>query len=215
MSSCSVVFSPARSRDVQVERRDQPLFGDRQRGDAGLVRTLERDECGCGTGGAAGSGDEQPASAAPAPTATPVPSAPVTKPRREIPSCVAPVGQLSFRAPAICDRFSESPASWAFSASATCGVTVTAGQRGDGNSLFSGQKLHPAVALAQRPHGVEQLGEPGGDLAEQLSVGVLQRSAQLVDGDLRTLQIGVEVPQVGLGVAILLAGQLALRTPLR
>ncbi len=126
---------------VQVERRDQTLFGDRQRGDAGLVRTLEWDECGLrdrrrGRLGRRTAGQRRARAYRDTGAQRPGDEAAARDP-----SSLRRVGQLSFSAPAICDRFSESPASWAFSASATCGVTVTAGQRGDGNSLFSGQKL--------------------------------------------------------------------------
>ena len=119
------------------------------------------------------------------------------------------LGHDSFRTPATWDRFSDSPASCAFSASTVCGSTVTRACA-DGYGSSSGRRApsrHPGVAA------------PGWRRCRRSRSSILPSSAgsasfsaglQLVDGGLRTLQVGVEVPQVGLGVAVLLAGDLAL-----
>ena len=52
-------------------------------------------------------------------------------------------------------------------------------------------------------------GEPLVDLGDQVGVGVLQEGPQRLDGGLRALEVGGEVPQVGVRVAVLLAGDLA------
>ncbi len=93
----------------------------------------------------------------------------------------------------------------------TCGVHGHRRATRRRERVVLGAEQHPAVTLAQRRMVSKTSVDPCRDLAQQRGIGLLQSRAQLVDGGLRTLQVGVEVPEVGLGVAILLAGDLALR----
>ena len=72
-----------------------------------------------------------------------------------------PLGHCSFSTPATWDRFSDSPASCALSVSMTCGVHGDLGAPRRRVRVVLGAEQHPAVTLAQRPHGVEDLGDSG------------------------------------------------------
>ena len=211
MSSCSVAFRPARSRACTLNDATKPCSGIGSVVIPAWCGPSNGTNAGCGTGGAAWLGRRTPGQRRARAHRDTGAQRPGDETAAGDPRSWWPLGHCSFRTPATWDRFSDSPASCAFSASTTCGVHGH--RRAPRRRVLTvlGAEQHPAVALAQRPHGVEDLGEAGGDLAQQRGIGLLQRPAQLVDGDLRALQVGVEVPQVGLGVAILLAGDLALR----
>src|SRR5690349_4486904 len=75
--------------------------------------------------------------------------------------------------------------------------------------LAEGVVQLPAVAvavLAQRAFHVRELGV---ERLDQRGVALLEHRAQRRDGRLGALEVGVEVPQVGVRVAVLLAGDLA------
>ena len=118
--------------------------------------------------------------------------------------------QESPSAPGTRARSSASPASCTFSSS------TWALRHGRLRAELGGELVidlaveHVSVALLQRREVGLQLVEARVDAGEQLGVGLLERRREGLDHELGALDVRHEVPQVGLGVAVLLAGDLAL-----
>ena len=186
------------------ERGHQPRRGRRLERDAGLVGAGEGHEARAGRApvavGAAPAAGRQEAAA----------HRHAARPGEERAPRDAAPGHERPSAPGTSARSSDSPASCAFIRSIWAWVTVGFGHRLDGNSSFCRQKrTHPSPFFSGARLGLQLL-EARPDAGQQLGVGVLEGGGQHLDDLLRALDVRVEVPEVGLGVAVLLAGDLAL-----